>query len=387
MKRDHEKEKIGYYCGSYRKSLISKNIKIELNITKSYIYGIGLFEYENGISNLPANFNYIIQDVLNIGFTEINHQQAIRIVLKHNSNRNALNSDILILLGFDNYADISKQILDARDKKMEQLAEKKENSETSKINQEEFYENCFSYHISQKNRPVYFFAKEYVKCIALYIDELNCLNFLVIDGVDQRENNAIIPYSQLHYYEKAGAIHFATEINANCTSFGGSFSDGTFSKKAIVIGGLLLGPMGMAGGALLTHKPAQYTAPTINFDISSKISKIDDRSVILNYFSDKHNQLMDIELPEDIYNFLQTHIPDKRYNIVIEMEKNIALINAGDKFQKQIEDKKTNNLKNDSIDSVSLFKEKISKLKLMKETGLLSDEEFDQERKKILETL
>jgi membrane protease subunit (stomatin/prohibitin family) len=43
--------------------------------------------------------------------------------------------------------------------------------------------------------------------------------------------------------------------------------------------------------------------------------------------------------------------------------------------------------KPDNTNDMTVFKQKIEKLKILKDTGLLSDEEFEQEKKKILETL
>jgi hypothetical protein len=43
--------------------------------------------------------------------------------------------------------------------------------------------------------------------------------------------------------------------------------------------------------------------------------------------------------------------------------------------------------KPDNTGDMTVFKQKVEKLKIMKDTGLLSDEEFEQEKKKILETL
>ena len=38
-------------------------------------------------------------------------------------------------------------------------------------------------------------------------------------------------------------------------------------------------------------------------------------------------------------------------------------------------------------DDMNVFKQKIEKLKALKEAGMLSDEEFEQERKKLLDSL
>ncbi len=142
-----------------------------------------------------------------------------------------------------------------------------------------------------------------------------------IDGYAHEENNGIITYENIHYYEKAGNVSYVTDIHGNYSSFGGSMTGGKFSKLATVGGGVLFGFMGMALGAALTYKPAEQKAINTSFSIDSDIKKIDDRSVILNFYSEMKKQYIDIELPRDIYNFLQTYLPEKKYGIVDELEK------------------------------------------------------------------
>ena len=151
------------------------------------------------------------------------------------------------------------------------------------------------------------------------------------DGNNKEESNAYISYDKIHYYEKAGSIHYTTDISGKISSFGGSITGSTISKAGTILGGLLLGPMGMAAGAVLTHKPQNVTLPGNSYELSSETKTIDDRSVILNFFSETKRQYIDIELPADIYNFLQTHYPEKKYDIVLELEKETAV-----KGQKQL---------------------------------------------------
>ena len=81
---------------------------------------------------------------------------------------------------------------------------------------------------------------------------------------------------------------------------------------------------------------------------------------------------------------------EKKYNIVLELEKKAAIHQATDKIESgellrvasgvgnsQLEDKQ-------SKDSMTEFKQKVEKLKMMKDAGLLSDEEFSAEKEKLL---
>ena len=163
---------------------------------------------------------------------------------------------------------------------------------------------------------------------------------------------------------------------------------GKFSKLATVGGGLLFGYMGMAIGAALTYKPAEQKPVNTSFSIDSDIRKIDDRSVILNFYSDTKRQYIDIELPQDIYNFLQTYLPEKKYGIVDELEKKTVVHQSADIISEGSLLKVGVKPEVPTIESreksMEEFKIKIEKLKMMKEAGLLSDEKFAEEQAKLL---
>ena len=94
----------------------------------------------------------------------------------------------------------------------------------------------------------------------------------------------------------------------------------------------------------------------------------------------------------DIYNFLQTYLPEKKYGIVDELEKKTVVHQSTDMIEngrllkvdirseatpaEQIELQETN--------AMESFKLKVEKLKIMKDAGLLSDEKFAEEQAKLL---
>ena len=282
-----------------------------------------------------------------------------------------------------------------KEREQQQIKTEREEEQRRKVVEKEqealrFYQKCYSFHIKETT-PIYQLFSEKSKVALIYIDEKKSLNFLKIDGYALEENNAIISYENIHYYEKAGNVSYATDINGNYSSFGGSMTGGNFSKLATVGGGLLFGVMGMALGASLTYKPAEQKAISTSFSIDSDIKKIDDRSVMLNFYSEMKKQYVDIELPQDIYNFLQTYLPEKKYGIVDELEKQTVvrqsadiieqgrLLKADIQSDQSIEQKKMQN-----TDAMENFKLKVEKLKVMKEAGLLSDEKFAEEQEKLL---
>ena len=231
--------------------------------------------------------------------------------------------------------------------------------------------------------------RERYKLATIYIGKDRSLNFLKIDGYGKEESNGTIPFEKIHYYEKAGTIHYVADVHGSYSSYGGSVTGGNFSKLATVGGGLLFGMMGMTAGALLTYKPAQTNSGTTRFEIESNAKKIDERSVILNFYSDTKKQYIDIELPADIYNFLQTYLPEKKHNIVLELEKKAAVQQAS----KQIESGEvlrviTDNPQNEIVNNqMETFKIKVEKLKIMRDADLLTEEEFKAEKAQLLTML
>lgn len=251
--------------------------------------------------------------------------------------------------------------------------EKEEQERIAALELKNFYDSTYDFHIKE-DTPVYMFDKGDSSCFALYIGEEKSINFLYIDAASKSEIHSVIPYNEIHYYEKAGTVHYATTINADYTggqTFGGSFTGGKISVGTSVLGGLLFGPMGMAIGAMASYKPAEYVPPTYvpsKLNINSDINKIDERSVILNYYSQQHKQYIDIELPQEIFNFLQTYLPDKKYAIVIEKEKQNAI--GGD----------NKSLPMDSNDTI----QRLQKLKQLYEMELISEQEYLEKKSAIL---
>lgn len=251
----------------------------------------------------------------------------------------------------------------------------------------QFYDDCYAFHI-RPDTPVFPLSTEENRAILLYIDPQKAVNFLRIDGYTQEESVGVIPYAQIHYYERAGNVSYTTDVHGSFSSFGGSMTGAQFSQKAAKIGTALFGLMGMAAGALFTYKPAEVRQPTTDFKLDSEIVKIDDRNVILNFFSESRGQYIDLELPMDIYNFFQTFLPDKRYSIVEELERKDALKRTAEQKQLPQSDAPSALPAADAAEKeLSAFRIKVEKLKLMKEAGILSEEEFEAERKKLLLSL
>ena len=255
--------------------------------------------------------------------------------------------------------------------RQESIQQRLEAEEAERKNSELFFKATYDFHIHE-NTPKYIFDSKDNYTSLIYLNENNDINFLTIDGNTQQEVNGIILYDSVHYYEKAGNIHYVSDINVDYQSsgsFGGSFRAGSINIGAAMLGGLLFGPMGMAVGAMASHKPAEYKPPEYKpekFNIQSSVHRIDERSVILNYYSGEHKQFMDIELPADIYNFFQTYLPKKKYDVVIELEKaNATQFESSEK-------------------GITSVKQRLQNLKELYSEELITESEYNKRKAEIL---
>ncbi|MDF2937042.1 MAG: hypothetical protein K0Q90_2415 [Paenibacillaceae bacterium] len=376
----------------FKEGPFSKVIPVEINIYDSGVagYGLGVYRDEETAeeSLVQYSFDYRMEEVSEVREAIFKKTGSLELEAQ-SGGRYGDKPKTLLLPNLTDTPELVElirstkaQYLLQKDEETKLMAMEREKEQQLQYDQQEYFDKIYAFHITEKKRPFYIFHHSSLYCAALYIGDNKSLNFLVIDGRRMQETNASIAYQDIHYYERAGAIHYTTNIQSEITSFGGSFVGGDVSAGAAILGGLLLGPMGMAAGAMLTHTPTAFTAPDIRLDIRSSPNRVDDRSVILNHYSVSHGQFIDIELPAGIYNFLQTHLSEKKYDVVIELEKQSAVnqLGAG-----------TGLVQAGGIpspaESLDAFKVKVDKLLYMKECGIITNEEFEAEKKRLLQSL
>ena len=392
---------IDFYYGEYKNGIFGKKYNMRLGIYPSQIEGTGFEFFDNELSKDVYDFEISFNDIIKIHIGEVCKQ--VTLFIEYNSHSIVNNKkSVVALLGMDDIQkwyklieETQKRFIEEKTKKQQLELQRKEEQHKLAIEAEEkalkFYQDCYSFHV-KGSTPTYQLFSDKNKVALIYIDENKSLNFLKIDGYAQEENNGVITYENIHYYEKAGNVSYATDIHGSYSSFGGSMTGGKFSKLATVGGGLLFGFMGMALGAALTYKPAEQKPINTSFSIDSDIKKIDDRSVMLNFYSEIKKQYIDIELPQDIYNFLQTYLPEKKYGIVDELEKKTVvhqstdIIQNGSLLKVAVKPDAPSIEANEAMHANSMddFKQKVEKLKIMKEAGILSDEKFEEEQNKLL---
>lgn len=391
----NEEKMIDAFYGEYKNGILGKKNKVTLYAYEKHIEGMAA-GYRDG-KFYEYDYELAYEHIKTIEVKSIEGNKCLEIEFRDNG-FSVVSTKNDITIYFPNIANIEnaieciekarKTVNDALEIKKQQKVKREEQKklEVQQHKEEcrEYFQKCYDFHITAKGNPYYELQNDELFFACIYIDKQKNLNFLRIDGMNQEESNACIPFEKIHYYEKAGTIHYTTDINGTYSSFGGRITGGNVSKKATLLGGMLLGPMGMVAGAVLSHKPMNVEMPQNSFDISSEVQKIDDRSVILNYFSDNRQQYIDIELPADIYNFLQTHLTEKKYGIVLEIEKKNA-VKQHEQNEQQILTQNTTSMISDN--NTNTFESKVKKLKLMYDNGLLTEEEFATEKKKLLSQL
>lgn len=369
----------------------SKKLNITLSFHDTTITGSGLKLSEDmGFVHQALNVEY--SSIKNYEECDFENGKALKIdtyVLLHGNYWNDsyifpfepkfMTSEVIKSLEehINNYIEKQNKIEEEKNARLRRQQEREEQHKAYLAELQRYYDSVYNFHIHEST-PVYAIDKGEMSCFVAFIGEDKSMNFLFIDARSNTEIHSVISYDEIHYYEKAGAVHYATTVNADYTSgqlFGGSFVGGKISTGMAALGGMLFGPMGMAIGAMSSYTPAKYTPPTYTpskLNISSEVTKIDDRSIILNYYSQQHKQFVDIELPQEMFNFMQTFLPDKKYAIVIEKEKQAALGNS------------VNNLPATAEPAADTTIQRLQKLKSLFELELISEEEYKERKREIL---
>lgn len=365
-----------YRC-EFRKGLFSDKCQIVIILEDNAIRVCGFLSFQS----VETCIKLITYDKLE-GFCKVKMGQEYYVDIIEKPNKH------IYCPGFDDEEEIVEEIKkykSAYDERERKIREEKENEhKMAEMESQKYYADCFAFHIGNDSNPYFVLNEEPNVICTIYFNSNRDLNILKIDGNEKEEICARIEYENIHYFEKAGAIHYVSTFEGQYKSLGGQFTGATFSKKATAIGGLLFGTMGMTGGALLSAKPGSMTFPDTEINLSSDVQQIDDKNVILNYYSDVKKQYLDMELPAEIYNFLQTFIPDKKYEIVCELEKRSAVTRATN-----MEVSVTNLPNATKIQKMTMdeFKESVDKLKYMFDIGMITEDIYEEKKRELMQQI
>lgn len=403
-----------YFHGIYKRSVLSKKHQLFVAFYPSEVRALGFVKYieeenwdesdlpkymrEDGFSSEPSELRIPWDNVLSL--EEVNYQdyRAIRIVCNLRSLVSTRKAIILVpavecqkameqyQVSIRQYMETMRQEEERKQREQEKIEEQEKRNalilvqrELERVLRRRFFQECFEYHTRNAESPFYELLREeyQMQLAALYVDKTGALNFLQIDGLHQKESNSKISYDKIHYYDRGGSIHYVSGIRGKATVSGGSYRGGDFSKAEALWGGWSYGLKGMLRGALLTYEPAEVTMPTSQFSLETQTQKIDDRNVLLNYYSEAYRQYIDIELPEGAYNFLQTYLPRKKRDIVMELEKQEAVRSA--------EPVRSSGLPDAAGEDA--FETRVKKLKMMYDNGMLTQEEYNEEKRALLSSI
>lgn len=156
-----------------------------------------------------------------------------------------------------------------------------------------------------------------------------------------------IPIERIKYYELQGEI-----VNENRITGGGGSNIGW-----AVVGGVIAG----GAGAIIGSRNKIDS-------IKSELITHDNRATYL-FFNDKENKKLQIIFNFNAYKTLNELIPDKAYEIINMIKTNEILEKAN------------------TGDASSKIANQIRELAKLKEEGILTDEEFNDKKKSLLEKM
>lgn len=171
--------------------------------------------------------------------------------------------------------------------------------------------------------------------------------FFYDKGLRNNIGEIAIPIKNIEYFS------FRGEVGSETKTTGGGISGGGSSVKGAVVGGILAGG---AGAIIGSRKPIKSEP------VKSETKIKDNRETFLNFFIDgkKHSMLFNYKG----YLLLQTIIPEKDYN---KNQNSIA------------------NYSNSKSDDDII--KKIKQLSELKDEGILTEEEFQEKKKELLEKM
>lgn len=219
-----------------------KTVKMHIFLYHSYFQCEGIRTFDGTSSTYDIKYT----DLCSVEISTANGQKCLKFHFKSPSLFDQNAKTVLYVLGLDDFEKCQRLILHYKDlyiyylRQQQQIKqEREEQQKRYELEAKKFFDDCYRFHISE-NTPTIPIFSENNKTVLVYIAENNALGFLKIDGYEKSEDAGIIPYDKIHYYEKAGAVHYVAETNGNYSSFGGSITGATFQKKQLYFMALCL---------------------------------------------------------------------------------------------------------------------------------------------------
>ena len=235
-------EKCLYTITTEYKAGFMKKMQMHVFLYQSFFNCTGVSIENDTVSDRTSNYEIPYEDLISAELTNYRNEPCLKLCFNRASAFTAKVKVDLFILGAESFEEIRDKILffkkqhltkkaQLEELRRTQMAEREKAKQLYESEAEDFYNKCYNFHVKE-NTPVFTLYEEKNQTVLIYIDDGNGLNFLKINGYEKSEDVGLIPYDKIHYYEKAGDIHYVAETNGNYSSFGGSLTGATFSKKA-----------------------------------------------------------------------------------------------------------------------------------------------------------
>lgn len=417
-----QEEPIEIYSGEFRKGRLGKRYTVRLAVYPTYIEGESFWLSDGELSQNTMPFNVPLAQVRSYMENYVNDEKILQIEYSKDKTYSG-NKNYAAITGIEDCEHWitlldkakkeavvrEKEAREAEVKRKQQEEEERELRKRREAAAAGYMKECYSFHVKE-GRPVYAFTDEQFGKAVLYIDEGKSLHFLNIDAMEEQESHMVIPHEKLHYWEKAAKLSYTVGGDDDTSFYGGSLTGDFLTQTPLVWNEILDRIVGMEEGAAYSDHIANAGAALDEF--STDASKVKAINVILNFHSQNKGDYVNIELPADVYDFLEQNYAEQKYEVVMERERPVPepepepvkeVKPVMEAVPKQAEPEpvkesvgipekiKEENIMSDAQNeekiSVDTFKEKLDKLVLLKESGLLTEAEFATEKSKLLSLL
>ena len=350
------------YNGEYKKGLLGKK-KISAKLYEDYIEGVGAEYYVGELREVPFKLN--ITDIKKVEIKEINDNKCIQIEYESDKEEDREKGNLKLLLPNVAKIDEAKKVLyDLVDKVFQEATQKALLERTKREAAKKFYTTKKeSYGLNGDSTYLALMDKE-MQYVGFSADK-SAVSVIAIDGQNLQDGKFSIAYDKVRYF--------------------GKVEDVTEKYDAI----------------------SQLEFDGVSIDISSQ------GNVVLTY-KNVNGKYVALKLPAEIYDELKKAIPAKEFSVVIEEERKEAerleaerleaeriarekaeaekaeaerIAKEKAEAEKAEKEKQAVAAKEEPIDDMVAFEKRIKKLMIMKNTGILTDAEFEAEKQKLFDLL
>lgn len=325
---------------TYKESILAKVETFNLFVSNCILSGSALVTSSSDENAEPSEttksqFIYFLRDITGAQEITYNKVKALQIQVEEpviTEDDYTVNMVTLVIPNLENISEIASTLLSARDEFLEELQEerqkygiKAESEAQAKraLEQERraFFEDQYSSHITDPEFPIYIFDEDKAqrKLSLMYIDENQNLNFLAINGNELMSAHGYIPYKNISYFDKPSAV--ALNASNEDAVYGGSFAVDTSTLTTEMLNGLLFSSMGMREGIMEGYVEPETYVQELKEDSEQSSSEI----YVMNVYSDILEQYVNIEFPQEMFEFFESHLESKKYDISKEIDKAISV--------------------------------------------------------------